>query len=128
MKSLAARFREQGIKEQEVLTYISDWGYYYASLEYKCSLDAMWRYARRLTGDENFGTRPRFSGLGGTGNNDIFEVVRTKLESYVAKTEKHISEMDVEIQRLKVENELLRRNNYRLFGNKLLAIVEAVGG
>ena len=123
MKSLKKRFKEQG-RAKEVLDYTKRWGIHKAMDEFGVrDYIAMKKYLKEATGNENFGVSPRFNGGGKT---DIFEVVRAKLEDYVAKVNQRNTTLTAELERLRGENEVLRREMYDAIGNKLLAIVDTL--
>ena len=123
MKSLAKRF---AANKKEVLDYTKRWGIFKAMDEFNVrDYIAMRRFLKEATGNENYGVNPRFIGGGKT---DIFEVVRAKLEDYVAKVNRRNAEMMAELDRLRGENEALRREMYNAIGNKLLAIVDTLEG
>ena len=121
MQSLAKRFKDN---KKGVLDYTKRWGIHKAMDEFGVKdYIAMRRFLKEATGNENFGVSPRFNG---GGKSDIFEVVRSKLEDYVAKVNRRNAEMSAELDRLERENEILRREMYNAIGNKLLAIVDTL--
>jgi len=115
-------------KEDEVIEYIKNWGYFWASDEYKCTWESLKKWATEYTGNENLGVYPRFSSLGGSGNNNPFNDVSTAIRNRLAKDKKYISELHAQLEEERLKNQLLTKMLYKNYGQQLLALKELVEG
>ena len=116
-----------GDKQEQFLEFVKDYGLWEAMGEFDLhDVVAVRKLLKEWTGDENFGINPRVGELGAVGNEDVFEIVRKRLENFVADAERRDKAKDMKIAELEEALDTYKRDNYKLYGNKLLQIIDTL--